>query len=151
MKTCSVCQEQKDRKEFQKRAASIDGLTGACKDCLHDRDRKRYPKEREKRMQQHKEYIKTSSGRAAAKRAYTKHNKSPLHLLSVQLWRKCNPEKVRTHGVLNYRIKTGEVVRPDHCERCQAECVPHGHHDDYSKPLDVTWLCVPCHKLEHAI
>lgn len=34
------------------------------------------------------------------------------------------------------------------CEKCGAaksEC----HHEDYSKPLDVHWLCKPCHAVEH--
>lgn len=25
------------------------------------------------------------------------------------------------------------------------------HHEDYTRPLDVTWLCTPCHKQRHAM
>ena len=33
---------------------------------------------------------------------------------------------------------------PKPCERCGAKA-DHKHHDDYDKPLEVTWLCVHCH------
>lgn len=95
-------------------------------------------------------YLKTPEGKAAKKRASTKYNRSKAHAASNWLWRQKNKHKVRAHGLLAYHLKKGNIVRPNHCERCDDECVPHGHHDDYSKPLDVKWLCVPCHKLEHA-
>ena len=95
-------------------------------------------------------YLKTPKGMAAKKRASTKYNRTLAHTLSNQRWRERNKQKAQAHGILAYRLKIGEVIRPDHCERCQTDCVPHGHHDDYSKPLDVIWLCAPCHKLEHA-
>src|SRR5688572_6263292 len=25
----------------------------------------------------------------------------------------------------------------------------HRHHPDYSKPLEIVWLCAPCHRREH--
>jgi hypothetical protein len=36
-------------------------------------------------------------------------------------------------------------LRPDRCSACGAVCKPAAHHEDYGKPLDVTWLCSRCH------
>ena len=57
--------------------------------------------------------------------------------------------KNRARWNLAYAIKIGKVVRPEHCSECQIECKPEGHHDDYSKPLEVRWLCRPCHEAHH--
>jgi len=46
-------------------------------------------------------------------------------------------------------VKNGVLIRPSCCDRCRKECKPDGHHKDYSKPLDVDWLCRSCHKLWH--
>lgn len=39
---------------------------------------------------------------------------------------------------------------PEHCEGCDCARTLHGHHDDYAKPMDVIWLCAPCHMARHA-
>ena len=101
------------------------------------------------RQAQQKRYARTLEGKAARKRAATKYNRTLAHTLSNQRWREFNQEKVRAHGILAYHIKKGTIERPDHCERCHTPCTPHGHHHDYSRPLDVEWLCAGCHKEEH--
>lgn len=45
--------------------------------------------------------------------------------------------------------RRGEVTPPSACERCGREGYVDGHHHDYSKPLDVEWLCRPCHIAHH--
>jgi len=40
-------------------------------------------------------------------------------------------------------------MRPAACERCGITCTTHGHHPDYSKPLEVVWVCRKCHAKEH--
>lgn len=35
------------------------------------------------------------------------------------------------------------------CEVCGTTKKVEAHHRDYSKPLEVNWLCRPCHKATH--
>lgn len=59
------------------------------------------------------------------------------------------PEKHRAKQAVNNAIRDGRLVRPKHCQECGATGKIHGHHPDYSKPLEVMWLCVQCHGLQH--
>jgi ribosomal protein S27AE len=44
-------------------------------------------------------------------------------------------------------IRKGVLIRKS-CERCGAAKTD-AHHEDYSKPLDVIWLCRKCHQQRH--
>ena len=46
-------------------------------------------------------------------------------------------------------IKRGVLTRGS-CEVCGTNEDIHGHHDDYSKPLEVRWLCGEHHREFHA-
>jgi hypothetical protein len=50
---------------------------------------------------------------------------------------------------INNAIKRGFVTRLP-CEIC-GNPRTHAHHDDYSKPLEVLWLCAKHHKEKHRI
>lgn len=39
-------------------------------------------------------------------------------------------------------------LEPQPCESCGSVDVQK-HHTDYSKPLDIEWLCAPCHQAHH--
>jgi hypothetical protein len=56
---------------------------------------------------------------------------------------------LRAHSAVSYAVSRGGLVRPDACSDCGLEGRIHGHHEDYSKPLDVVWLCPRCHKKRH--
>jgi len=47
-------------------------------------------------------------------------------------------------------IKSGTLVRPDRCDKCDIPCRPDGHHTDYLQPLNIEWLCKKCHNLINA-
>lgn len=54
-------------------------------------------------------------------------------------WRRANPEKYEAHLAVGRALKTGELVKGV-CEVCGDPAVD-AHHDDYTKPLEVRWLC----------
>ena len=61
-------------------------------------------------------------------------------------------EKVLARVKVNEAIRTGKLVKPNECSVCyQQEMRIVGHHPDYSKPLEVIWLCDVCHKAIHKI
>lgn len=61
-------------------------------------------------------------------------------------WIERNPEKRAAHIALNNAVRAGRVVKGP-CEVCDSTGRVHGHHDDYTKPLEVRWLC-PAHHSE---
>lgn len=46
-------------------------------------------------------------------------------------------------------LRVGTIVRQP-CEVCGATHRIHAHHDDYSKPLAIRWLCSLHHRQHHA-
>jgi len=46
-------------------------------------------------------------------------------------------------------VNDGKLNRPSECSECNTSCKPEGHHIDYSRPLDVLWLCRGCHRKLH--
>lgn len=56
------------------------------------------------------------------------------------------PERAAARNAVQTAIRNGSLVRGP-CEVC-GEPNGHGHHDDYSRPLDVRWLC-HTHHMEH--
>lgn len=52
-------------------------------------------------------------------------------------------------NMLTAAIQRGDLVPAEHCQKCGCPSEGRaldGHHEDYSKPLEVIWLCRSCHK-----
>lgn len=60
---------------------------------------------------------------------------------------KKNPQKHLAHNKLHAAIKSKKIIKQP-CEVC-GDIKSQGHHDDYTKPLEVRWLCQKHHKELH--
>lgn len=156
MKICRTCRAEKPEVQFPKRG---DGkLRNACKTChanhwllKHSPNRERY---QSNGVPERPEQSRTKRIYMAGRRmpgGMPQHKKGPQGLLDTRpgkrRWTRENPEKRAAHKAVEYALKRGELTRQS-CERCGA-AKTHAHHDDYSKPLAVMWLCPPCHATRH--
>jgi hypothetical protein len=73
-------------------------------------------------------------------------------------WASANryPVKESARRELRNALKRGDILRPEKCETCGTKAVRsdgvtaiQGHHHNYSKPLNVEWLCPSCHREVH--
>lgn len=64
-------------------------------------------------------------------------------------WRKENVHKTKAHSNLHTAVENGSVVKKP-CMIC-GNITVEGHHEDYSKPLEVLWLCKKHHHEKHRI
>lgn len=61
-------------------------------------------------------------------------------------------EKLRAREKLRNEVKAGRIIKPTTCDDCREQFQVtqiHGHHEDYAKPLEISWLCPQCHADRH--
>lgn len=68
---------------------------------------------------------------------------------STQEWRARNRDKFRAHGKVAKALRSGKLAKLP-CSVC-GNPKSQAHHDDYSKPLEVKWLCQTHHKELHRL
>ena len=73
----------------------------------------------------------------------------------INIWqreyeKKRDKEKLKANRTLNVAISNGSVTRPLTCSICGTDKYKiQGHHSDYTKPLEVIWVCTFCHSAIH--
>lgn len=79
-----------------------------------------------------KKYRETERGKERTRLAVTK---------SIQKY----PNKQKARMLIKQAILSKKLTRPNECSHCHIKCNTEAHHKDYSKPLEVIWLCRACH------
>lgn len=135
-KKCSKCCGVFPLDCFYKNAASKDGLDHRCKKCDNARTSLYRKSHLEIGRNFSRKYRKLypDKTRESARRA-------------VKTWYLNNKEKVKAHKKVARAIKNKTLIR----ENCFCGEKAQAHHEDYSKPLDVIWLCHLHHKEKHRV
>ena len=135
MKTCTKCGVSKAIDQFHANTKTRDGRCQSCKACACARARDA----RDRRIDYWRE-----SDRARAQTSVRKHQDK----LATRRKRAARHDRYRAHWTVANALLNGTLAKSP-CEVCGAINVD-GHHDDYSKPLDVRWLCRTHHNEHHA-
>jgi len=152
-KRCKKCELDKPVGEYYRHKRSPDGLEYRCKACSRQASREWNRKNPER----HKENLlrwtaaNVERKRELRRQSYKRHSAPYIERAKAQ--KEHEPEKYRARYTLTNAVREGRIAKPSNCEDCGAALLKrriHGHHPDYSKPLDVEWLCARCHATRHA-
>ena len=130
MKRCCICKEERELNEFSKNKSKKDGHNNMCRIC----QKEYYLLNREQRKEKMKQYVQRNKEKI---REYkNQYRKQSYHR---------NPEKHKARHKLNNAVRRGKIHKPLYCSSCDSDKHLEAHHTDYSKPLEVLWLCRTCH------
>jgi len=172
LKRCTVCKLPRpvgDGGAFNKDRSKHDGFSDTCRSCKAGIQAKYLESAKGRKAVQEavKRYQGTEGGKkafnkATAKYCASEHGKQKrseyYNLPEVKDMRrdrgndyykklkKEHPEKCHAYQVVANAIRAGKLIKPDKCEDCPASENIQAHHEDYSKPYEVNWLCPKCHR-----
>ena len=63
-------------------------------------------------------------------------------------WGSRNALRYNARKATNRAIREGRLTIKLNCEEC-GDSPTNKHHNDYNDPMDITWLCGPCHRAKH--
>lgn len=135
-KKCIRCDQVLPLGRFYKHPRMGDGHLNKCIECTK-MDMKAH---RIMNPGQYRQYEAVRSIRPERIKANMKH---------IQEWRSKNPERYKAQNAVNNALRDGRLKRASACQVCGAIFELHAHHADYSKPLDVLWVCPKCHRDLH--
>ncbi len=135
-KNCTLCGQSKPLSEFYKAPGCKDGLANQCIPCVKARARIR-------------QIVKKDEIRAYERKRSKLPHRVEARAKALQKEKEQRPERISARSAVTNAVRDGRLKKMD-CAFCGSSNTV-AHHHDYSKPLDVTWLCSPCHTRFHAL
>lgn len=143
-KICRQCEREVRRADFYRHPTYADGLMAICKSCHRSNVRAN----RKSKADYYRDYDKRRANlphRVAAREAYSKTPEGRAAAIrSNRVSNERYPSRRAARIAVGNALRDGKLDRQP-CEVCGERA--QAHHDDYSKPLDVRWLC-PTHHAE---
>jgi hypothetical protein len=117
-----------------------------CRECFRAKERLRRSQPAAKELERKYKVAHREEHRKHTRRYRKAHAGSETE--QTRKWTAKNPEKRRAHAKVWNALKRGLLTKLP-CSVCGEERAQ-AHHDDYSRPLDVRWLCSVHHADVHA-
>lgn len=147
MKICKKCGESKALNKFSKDKRGPSGRTGTCQKCQTKRQKLWRDNNIEKVRAKKREYrAKNKDMFMESGKKYRANNKEASRN-STRKYRMNNKEKYIAHGAVKSAIRSGKMKKMP-CVIC-GDIKSVAHHEDYSKPLEVVFLCRKHHVERH--
>ncbi len=90
--------------------------------------------------------------RVAARVAYAKTPAyAESHEAASLRWAAKHPERRKASHIVSNAVRDGKLIPWPVCAIPECSDKPQAHHPDYSRPLDVVWLCSFHHRQAHAL
>lgn len=119
-----------------------------CKECV----KASVNKHRIENIERVREYDRMRGSMPHRVSARKEYQKTPAfaesHEAAVKRWAAKHPERRAAQHAVSNAIRHGHLQKQP-CLACGNEA--EAHHPDYSRPLDVVWLCNPHHREVHAM
>lgn len=143
MKICKVCGCDLSTENTYKTNKSH------CKECLKARTRQyRMDNTEQVREYDRQRYKNDLSRKEAAKQCVVKARSEGKYAEYQRRHRDKHPDRYKARTAVGNAIRDGRLKKGP-CEECGTTEGIEAHHDDYSKPLDIRWLCASHHGAEH--
>ena len=147
MKKCFKCLCEKPLEDFYKHSRMADGHLNKCKECTK-KDTLQRAIEKWEYVRQYDKMRASMPHRVAARKEYAKTQAyAKSHAASAKKWMERHPDRKKASEKVNNAVRDGRIEKLP-CLVCGSHDVD-GHHPDYSRPLDVVWLCRSHHFETH--